>query len=105
MLIFSVNSNHEDYPAGKRLIKDFIQNLVKKYPNIVSACILENFGKADIVTGEVINIFGKPTITEKLLGLEFDINPKSFFQTNSYGAELLYKKALEYALSGNEKDK
>jgi tRNA/tmRNA/rRNA uracil-C5-methylase (TrmA/RlmC/RlmD family) len=103
MLIFSVNSEHEGYQTGKKLIKDFVVNLIKKHSNLVSACILENFGKADIVTGEVVNIFGRPTITENLLGLAFDINPKSFFQTNSYGAELLYKKALEYALSDTSK--
>jgi tRNA/tmRNA/rRNA uracil-C5-methylase (TrmA/RlmC/RlmD family) len=103
MLIFSVNSNHEGYQSGKKLIREFVSRLAMEHPNIVSACILENHGRADIVTGEVINIFGKPTITERLLGLEFEINPKSFFQTNSYGAELLYKKALEYAGTATKK--
>lgn len=40
-------------------------------------------------------LYGKETITEQLLGLEFDISPLSFFQTNSAATELLYERVLK----------
>ena len=56
---------------------------------------------ADVVKDEGTTVlYGKDYITEKILGLEFKITPFSFFQTNSKGAEVLYGKAREYALSG-----
>lgn len=41
-------------------------------------------------------LYGKNYITDKLCGLHFDITPFSFFQTNTLGAETLYKKVQEY---------
>jgi hypothetical protein len=41
-------------------------------------------------------LYGKGYISENLLGLDFKISIFSFFQTNSLGAELLYKKVGEY---------
>ena len=49
-------------------------------------------------------IYGKDRITQKLLGLEFDISIQSFFQPNPQTAELLYSKAIEYAFEGKELD-
>lgn len=40
---------------------------------------------------------GPATIVEHLRGLEFDISPMSFFQTNTSGAELLFSKIEEQA--------
>lgn len=62
----------------------------------------DNLG--DVVQSDkTITIYGEDFITEKLLGLEFNISPFSFFQTNSSGAEKLYEIAREYA--GDTKDK
>ena len=44
-------------------------------------------------------IFWEKTINEKILNLNFAISPKSFFQTNSLWAEVLYSKVKDYALS------
>lgn len=41
-------------------------------------------------------LYGKNYITDKICNLYFDITPFSFFQTNTLGAEVLYKKVLEY---------
>ena len=40
-------------------------------------------------------LYGKDAFTETILGLQFNISPYSFFQTNTKGAELLYKTALD----------
>ncbi|KAG1330189.1 putative RNA methyltransferase [Cocos nucifera] len=40
---------------------------------------------------EEYTLHGKPTITEMLRGLTFQISANSFFQTNSHQAEVLYK--------------
>lgn len=48
-------------------------------------------------------LYGKDFFYEELLGLRFKISPFSFFQTNSYGAEVLYETAREYV--GDTKDK
>ena len=47
--------------------------------------------------------YGKGYVTEKLGDYYFKISPKSFFQTNTSQAEVLYNVAKEFAgLSGNE---
>ncbi|MDD2891430.1 MAG: 23S rRNA (uracil(1939)-C(5))-methyltransferase RlmD [Candidatus Gracilibacteria bacterium] len=91
MLILSINHEFEEYNRkheGDILI--FAGKLMEQFPHIASIYLLQNSGRADIVTGEAILMKGKPTITEHLLGKTFEINPKSFFQTNSLGAEKLY---------------
>lgn len=91
MLILSVNHEFEGYNRkyeGDILV--FAGKLMEQFPHITSVYLLKNSGRADIVTGEAILMKGKPTITENLLGKTFEINPKSFFQTNSLGAEKLY---------------
>ncbi len=49
-------------------------------------------------TGAVELVCGEDKITEELLGLQFEISIKSFFQTNPRSAEKLYTKVIEYAL-------
>ncbi len=96
MLIFSVNNLDSWFtPKAKKEILDFINELEKKYENIKSIYLLFNPWKADIVQWDYNLIFWKPIITEKLLNYNFEIWPKSFFQTNSFWAEILYKKVLD----------
>ena len=49
-------------------------------------------------TGAVDLVWGEEIIVEELLGLNFEISIKSFFQTNPKSAEKLYSKVLDYAL-------
>ncbi|MGL5676292.1 MAG: 23S rRNA (uracil(1939)-C(5))-methyltransferase RlmD [Cellulosilyticaceae bacterium] len=51
---------------------------------------------ADAVKPEkVTTLYGVDYLTEEILGLKFNISPFSFFQTNTKGAEVLYKTALD----------
>ncbi|MBL7717470.1 MAG: 23S rRNA (uracil(1939)-C(5))-methyltransferase RlmD [Flavipsychrobacter sp.] len=52
---------------------------------------------------DVICYHGKPYIEETLEDFRYKISPKSFFQTNTYQAEALYRITREFAgLTGNE---
>lgn len=52
---------------------------------------------------DVICYRGKDHIEEKLENYRFKISPKSFFQTNTYQAEALYRVTRDFAgLTGNE---
>lgn len=56
-----------------------------------------NDSLADVVKSDRTDIlYGKDYFYEELLGLRFKISVFSFFQTNSYGAEVLYETAREY---------
>ncbi len=53
-------------------------------------------------TGSIKLIYGNDKIVEQLLGLNFEISMKSFFQTNPKCAEKLYTKVVDYALEKKE---
>lgn len=56
-----------------------------------------NNSAADVVKSEQTTVlFGRDYFCEELLGLSFRITPFSFFQTNSLGAEVLYRTACEF---------
>ena len=72
--------------------------------NLVSILHTENNSLSDAVIPEKVNVlFGKDYIRETLLGLQFNISPFSFFQTNSKGAESLYSIVKDFM--GDSKDK
>lgn len=54
-------------------------------------------------TGSLELVYGKDKIVEELLGLNFEISMKSFFQTNPKCAEKLYNKVVEYVLEDKSK--
>lgn len=78
----------EDFRTALKSLVDIF-----KEKNIVvdSLYLLHNSGRADIVQGEYELIAGTPIISEKLFDLTFEISPRSFFQTNTLGAEVLYQ--------------
>lgn len=53
-------------------------------------------------SGDIQLVFGQEKITEKLLGLNFEISMQSFFQTNPQSAQKLYQKVVDYALEKKE---
>lgn len=63
-----------------------------------------NASVADVVRSDEIRLlYGRDFLTEKLLGLQFKISPYSFFQTNSEGAEELYRIVQDFAGDVREK--
>ncbi len=58
---------------------------------------ITNDSIADVVKSDKTDIlYGNDYFYEELLGLKFKISTFSFFQTNSYSAEVLYSTAREY---------
>ncbi|MBQ7774728.1 MAG: class I SAM-dependent RNA methyltransferase [Lachnospiraceae bacterium] len=58
---------------------------------------ITNDSLADVVKSDRTNILhGNDYFYEELLGLKFKISTFSFFQTNTYSAEVLYQTAREY---------
>ena len=71
---------------------------------LVGVLHIINDSLADVVQcDESRTLFGRDFLYEELLGLKFKISPFSFFQTNSFGAEVLYETARGYV--GETKDK
>jgi 23S rRNA (uracil-5-)-methyltransferase RumA len=66
--------------------------------------INDETGDRTIATSGSLNlVYGKDKIIEELLGLDFEISMKSFFQTNPKCAEKLYQKVVEYVLEDKTK--
>jgi len=63
-----------------------------------SLLVIENLGLNDKPEQPKVHcLAGKPTITERLFDLSFEISPFSFFQTNTLGAEKLYQMIVDGA--------
>lgn len=85
-------------------IETLMNHLQVKFPEITSLLYVINQKKNDtIYDQEIITYAGNDHIVEKMGDLEFKIGAKSFYQTNSAQAKVLYDKTLEFAdLKGDE---
>ncbi len=87
--------------AEEEVLKGLANELckLKTDGNIVGIVHIVNDSVADVVQSDRTELlFGQDWFYEQLLGLRFKITPFSFFQTNTYGAEVLYRTAREYCL-------
>lgn len=90
-----------------RLVKNtdkLVEALLEENENIKSIVLNINPKNTNVVlSDECITLWGSDYIEDELCSLRFKISPLSFFQVNPKGAEILYKKAAEYAaLTGRE---
>lgn len=101
MMVNIVTSSQENFDMTE--YKDMLLHLDLK-ADLVSILHTINDGLADAVNcDELIVLHGRDYIQEELLGLKFKISPFSFFQTNTKGAEELYKIAREFVGEHNDK--
>jgi len=105
------NSNLDEWMAilqvaygTKEEIDECMSFLANEFPEITSAYYIVNTKKNETFYDiDPVLFYGKEYIREEMDGLIFKIGPKSFFQTNSKQALLLYRKAIEMAgLKGGE---
>ena len=104
-LLFNLVTTSYDFP--KFDLNKFANFLVELFGDRVAGLlhtINDEVGDRTIATSGSINlIYGKDKIVEELLGLNFEISMKSFFQTNPKSAEKLYSKVVEYVLEDKTK--
>jgi len=81
-----------------------LDHLLAQVPEITTLCYTINTKFNDSIYDlEVIPYSGAGYIRERLEDFVFNISPKSFFQTNTYQAEALYRVTRAFAgLTGNE---
>jgi len=86
---------------SRKLLLDAI---VSEFPEITSLLyVINSKGNDTIYDQEVICYHGSDHIFEEMEGLQFKINAKSFYQTNSEQAFNLYKVTRDFAgLTGDE---
>nr|WP_298997693.1 23S rRNA (uracil(1939)-C(5))-methyltransferase RlmD [uncultured Allomuricauda sp.] len=84
--------------------QQLLHEIKDTFPEITSLQYTVNKKANDtIYDQEIICFSGRDHILEKMEGLQFKINAKSFYQTNSEQAYELYKVTRDFAgLSGNE---
>jgi 23S rRNA (uracil1939-C5)-methyltransferase len=80
------------------------QSLTERYSQVGSVIHNITARKAGVAIGEIEHtLAGLDHISDRIGGYEFVISANSFFQTNSRGAEALYRTVAKYAaLSGSE---
>ncbi len=88
----------------KEKIELLLHFLKETFPEITSLQYVINQKANDtLYDQEILCYAGKNYITEEMEGLQFKINAKSFYQTNSEQAYKLYKITRDFAgLTGNE---
>lgn len=98
MAIFSFY--YEDVEKQNNLLN----HIKNSFPQITSLLYVINSKANDTINDLEIKVFsGNDYILERMEGLQFKIGPKSFYQTNSDQAYVLYSKTREFAgLSGGE---
>jgi 23S rRNA (uracil1939-C5)-methyltransferase len=92
--------HHSDIASREELL-DFIHN---KFPEITSLMYIVNPKRNESISDLEVSLYrGKDYITESIDGLVFRIGPKSFYQTNTGQAMVLYRKVKDFAaLTGKD---
>ncbi len=98
MLIVSFFEKEEDK------INSFLDKVIQQVPELTTVYYCINSKMNDYVGDLDMVLFnGKGFIEEQLGHVRFKIGPKSFFQTNSIQAKVLYDKVVEFSeLEGGE---
>lgn len=84
------------------LIRGFTERLlqIKLKGHFAGIMHIYNDSLADVVKSDRTEVlYGRDGFGEKLLGLDFQVSTFSFFQTNSAGAEVIYRTVQKYVES------
>lgn len=91
-------------PIRKEL-EPLIQLLTEQFPDIRCICMNCNPKQTNVILGDrTETLWGSDTITDTMCGNTVDLSPESFYQVNTFQAELLYGVAKKFAqLTGEER--
>lgn len=77
---------------------NFVKEWIKRCPEITSVVQNINTRDTNVILGEKERVlFGPACIKDSILGIDFLISSKSFFQVNPLQVENLYRVAIKYA--------
>ncbi len=98
MLIFSFSKNDPER------INRILDALLDQFPDVTSVYYCINSKMNDFILDLEMELYhGNAFVIEELGHVRFEIGPKSFFQTNSSQAKVLYDTVVNFAeLSGHE---
>jgi len=92
MVLFSFGEDDQE------TINAMMSFITSTFPDINSVnYVINTKGNDTIYDLKVVNYSGKDHIIEKLRNVSYRIGPKSFFQTNSAQAEILYNVVVDFA--------
>lgn len=98
-ILVDLVTTKEALESRKPILEEFAEGMLTLplAGKIVGILHTVNNREADVVQDDGTELlYGRGYFEETLLGLKFEVTPFSFFQTNSYGAEVLYEKVREY---------
>ncbi|MCD6115957.1 23S rRNA (uracil(1939)-C(5))-methyltransferase RlmD [bacterium] len=103
-LMINLITSSEDIKNRENEVRKTAEAVLKMHPEITTFIHSINDNVADIALGKTKTIFsGNGKITEEINRKIFEISPNSFFQTNTFQAEILFKIIKELSgLTGNE---
>ena len=101
-ILVDLVTTSQDLPDGEtenEVLCAFLERLqaLDLKGTIVGILHTVNDSVADVIRNDRTDLlFGRDYFFEQLLGLSFRITPFSFFQTNTRGAEVLYRTAMDF---------
>lgn len=91
-------SHDQEYQKEKEQANTLLQYIADTFPQITSLLWLDNQKCNDTIGDQEIFVYkGNDHIFEEMEGLRFKVGPKSFYQTNTEQAYVLYKVVRDYA--------
>lgn len=93
-------TNGKRLPHGAEITREIVAGV----PGIASVVQNINDQKTNVILGAKNKLlWGKPAIHDQLLGIDFTISPRSFYQVNPQQTERLYQAAIDQAgLNGSQ---
>ena len=93
-MMVTLVTNKDEFKGKNNFVKEFI----RRCPNIKSLIQNINTRDTNVILGDKERtLFGPAFIKDSILGVDFQISSKSFFQVNPEQVEKLYRKAIDFA--------